>query len=260
MKVEAGLQKSNEQLIQNIMRNFGETAQDLPGFRLPDIRRTHSEDDIDLSLGFTDFRDIKMSATKLKVAPSLRKNYAGKRTLLNKNKRTMKQHHLKRNVEENYLPDPPPISDEDINRGMINLKIPKDVDITPAFERGCPPLLLKPATIHYGHPKDYIRREIATGPTYHKFIKYDLQPEEDRVVSSMPSSSRVLVPYSGGSIGSRGIVTKSQLEIEAYHDEDNERFNEHESDNIQRSKEKQRGYNELLDEFSLHQFIIRKGK
>ena len=42
------------------------------------------------------------------------------------------------------MADPPPITEDDINRGMINLLnkgvIPKDVDLTPAFEKGAPPV------------------------------------------------------------------------------------------------------------------------
>lgn len=265
ISTEKTLQSKNEELIQNMMRNFGETAQDLPNMKLPDIRRLPSKENIDSSLGFTDFRDIRLSASKLKVAPSLRKEYGGKRAL--GNKRSKKHKLMKREIAENFIPDPPPISDEDINRGMINLInkgiIPKDVDITPAFERGAPPLSLKPAQIHFGDPKDFIRREVATGPTYHKAVKYDLQPEEDRALSIMPATSSELVPFSGGSVGISP-MQGSPLEIEQDHDkydENTERINDPEFDDEQlKSQENQRGYNELLDEFSLHQFIIRKGK
>ena len=41
------------------------------------------------------------------------------------------------------IDDPPPITEEDIEKGMITLLnrgiIPKDVDLTPAFERGKAP-------------------------------------------------------------------------------------------------------------------------
>lgn len=43
--------------------------------------------------------------------------------------------------------DPPPITEEDIKKGMISLLnkgiIPKDVDLTPAFEKGAPPVMCK---------------------------------------------------------------------------------------------------------------------
>ena len=268
MQAERTLQGKNEELIQNMMRNFGETAQDLPNLKLPDIYRQSSED-MDSSMGFQDFRDIKLSASKLKVAPSLRKQYAGKRALGQKNKRSQKHKLMKRAYDENFIPDPPPISDEDINRGMINLIntgiIPKDVDITPAFERGAPPLSLQPARIHFGDPREFVNREVATGPTYHKQLKYDLQPEEDRMLSIMPPASQEMVPFSGGSIDSNNAPgTPLQLEDdpEKFGDDQIERINDPEFDDPeqQMAKDKQRGYNELLDEFSLHQFIIRKGK
>jgi hypothetical protein len=45
------------------------------------------------------------------------------------------------------MDDPPPITEDDINKGMISLLnkgiIPKDVDLTPAFEKGAPPVLCK---------------------------------------------------------------------------------------------------------------------
>jgi len=47
-------------------------------------------------------------------------------------------------ISENMIDDPPPITEEDIEKGMITLLnrgiIPKDVDLTPAFEKGAPPM------------------------------------------------------------------------------------------------------------------------
>ena len=261
LQVESNLQKKNDELIQNMMINFGETAQDLPYFKLPDIRRTPPGHHKDSSLGF-----LQASATKLKVAAPLRKDYAGKMTLLNK-KRNTKNTMMKRAYDENFIPDPPPISDEDINRGMINLInkgiIPKDVDITPAFERGAPPLSLQPAKIYYGDPKDYLRREVATGPAYHKNVKYDLQPEEDRTLAIMPPPRRDLVPYQGALTGTgRALMNNAELEALPYEQDHGDRINDPEFDDpdIQKRNEDVRNYNQLMDEFSLHQFIIRKGK
>ena len=81
-------------------------------------------------------------------------NYVGKRT--KKSKKRKSKRWQETDYDGTYAPDPPPISDNDINRGMINLVgrgvIPKDIDLTPAFERGAPPLQLKPAMIHRGQP------------------------------------------------------------------------------------------------------------
>ncbi len=48
--------------------------------------------------------------------------------------------------EQEDMHNPPPISEDDINKGMMSLLnkgiIPKDVDLTPAFEKGAPPVSL----------------------------------------------------------------------------------------------------------------------
>lgn len=48
--------------------------------------------------------------------------------------------------------DPPPITEQDVSDGIMSLiqrgLIPKDVDLSPAFERGIPPLKMKTAEIH----------------------------------------------------------------------------------------------------------------
>ena len=248
------------------MLHFKETAQDLPNFQLPDIRRTPSGE-IDSSMGFNDMRDFKISASKLKISQPLRRDYAGKRSLIKKNKKSSKQTFMKRGFDENFIPDPPPISDEDINRGMINLInkgiIPKDVDITPAFERGAPPLSLQPARIHYGDPKDYVKREVSWGAAYFKSLKYDLQPEEDTPLAILPPSTNEIVPFSHTPLDDSGREAISHTEMEAlpYEGDQIEGINDTEFDEAQKkAAEEARGYNQLMDEFSLHQFVIRKGK
>ena len=46
--------------------------------------------------------------------------------------------------EQEEMMSHPPISEEDINKGMMDLLnrgiIPKYVDLTPAFEKGAPPV------------------------------------------------------------------------------------------------------------------------
>lgn len=248
------------------MLHFKETAQDLPNLKLPDIKRSSGMYDSDRSMGFNDFKDLKLSASKLKVSKPLRKDYAGKRSLVKKNRRTTKHAMMTRAYDENFIPDPPPISDEDINRGMFNLinkgVIPKDVDITPAFERGAPPLSLQPARIHYGDPRDYMKREVATGPNYHKALKFDLQPEEDTTLAIAGTTSQDLVSFARTPIDSgREAMSNTEMEALPYEGEQLERINDPEFDEAQRkAAEDARGYNEIMDEFSLHQFIIRKGK
>lgn len=67
--------------------------------------------------------------------------YAAKKSTMYKAKK--KSH--KNIIDE--ISEPPPISEDDINKGMISLLnkgiIPRDVDLTPAFEKGAPPVTCK---------------------------------------------------------------------------------------------------------------------
>ena len=57
-----------------------------------------------------------------------------------------------------------------INRGII----PKDVDLTPAFERGKPLLLAKKSQIAPISEKVKIRADVYTGPQMPTNIKFDV--------------------------------------------------------------------------------------
>jgi hypothetical protein len=60
--------------------------------------------------------------------------------------------HKKMIEEMDDVNNPPPISEEDINKGMMTLLnkgvIPKDIDLTPAFEKGAPPVQFKTMRFH----------------------------------------------------------------------------------------------------------------
>ena len=53
---------------------------------------------------------------------------------------------MPKNFRDDPFADPPPITENDIQDGMFSLLnrgvIPKDVDLTPAFERGDAPLAI----------------------------------------------------------------------------------------------------------------------
>lgn len=77
----------------------------------------------------------------------------------------------KKNITEDGfegMSDPPPIKEEDINKGMISLLnrgiIPRDVDLTPAFVKGAPPMMSKGIKF-YDKREQNVRREVLTGPT-----------------------------------------------------------------------------------------------
>ena len=82
------------------------------------------------------------------------------------------------------LEDPPPITEDDINKGMISLLnkgiIPKDVDLTPAFEKGAPPVTCKGVRFYQKEEK-YQKRDVQVGGTQTHSIKYDLQPIQEYV-------------------------------------------------------------------------------
>ena len=73
--------------------------------------------------------------------------------------------------------DPPPITDYDLSQGMLNLvnrgMIPKDVDLTPAFSRGVPSLVNRPAQM-YDKSQQYIKQDIQAGPTFVTSCKMDM--------------------------------------------------------------------------------------
>jgi hypothetical protein len=59
--------------------------------------------------------------------------------------------------------DAPPITEDDIDKGMITLLnkgiIPKDVDLTPAFEKGSAPVTVKGMKLNEKSEK-HVRREV----------------------------------------------------------------------------------------------------
>jgi len=63
----------------------------------------------------------------------------------------------------NGVDDPPPITEDDINKGMINLLnkgiVPRDVDLTPAFEKGAPPVMCKGIRF-YDKKEKNVKREV----------------------------------------------------------------------------------------------------
>jgi hypothetical protein len=59
---------------------------------------------------------------------------------------------LPKKYRDDPFAEPPPITGEDISEGMISLLnrgiIPRDVDLTPAFERGAPPFTLRKVKLY----------------------------------------------------------------------------------------------------------------
>jgi|TARA_B110001469_G_scaffold116013_1_gene120942 hypothetical protein len=92
--------------------------------------------------------------------------------------------HKKFLEEQEDLQNPPPISEEDINKGMISLLnrgiIPKDVDLTPAFEKGAPPVQFRGMKFH-DKAEMHAKNEVHTEKFNRNSIRFDLQPPTRRL-------------------------------------------------------------------------------
>ena len=160
------LERKNEMLINAMTKNFGKTHQDLANFRLPAIQNTSKKqslfalqpepEDYGNIMGPNSILKAKGAGILKPTASNNNKNgpYKAKKSLGGvmraRNQRDLK--HKRYLEEQEDMQNPPPISEEDINKGMISLLnkgiIPKDVDLTPAFEKGAPPVQFKGMRFH----------------------------------------------------------------------------------------------------------------
>lgn len=129
---------------------------------------------------------------------------------------------LPKQFRDNPLAEPPPITEKDVESGILSLihrgLIPKDVDVTPAFERGFPPLQMKMAKFH-----DW--RDMAPPPP-------------------IISTNANLVGLGRLEIEKKVVEDEENLEILALVPIQNE----------------VKTFEQVVDSFSMHQIMIRKGK
>ncbi len=82
---------------------------------------------------------------------------------------------LPKNFRDDPFADPPPITENDIGDGMYSLLnrgiIPRDVDLTPAFERGKAPILTKPAEITLQEPQKPKHLDYKVEPGTVKYVR-----------------------------------------------------------------------------------------
>jgi IQ domain-containing protein H len=201
-KVQSNLKLQSEQLLQKLLT--GETVQDL--WPKPPPRKS-----------------TLSAAGELHVRPP-KQVYVSKARV---NKKAVSVKQRKRDEEEEVAC----ITENDISKGLFNLMnrgvIPKDVDLTPAFVRGAPPLSNKAAIIYPGSLKPsqvFIRSE---GPA--AAVKYDFAYTEPK-----------------GTITNFARQTKAATVEMTFGEKLKEDVNP-------------RGYDELMDAYSSHLFIIRKG-
>jgi hypothetical protein len=94
-----------------------------------------------------DIPNDKSAGILKRTLTSVQKSYGPKHTknVPQKNKKLA-------SINEVGNEDPPPITEDDIDKGMITLLnkgiIPKDVDLTPAFEKGSAPVTVKSMKFH----------------------------------------------------------------------------------------------------------------
>lgn len=201
-KVQSNLKLQSEQLLQKLLT--GETVQDLNP--KPPARKS-----------------ALSAAGELHVRPP-------KQVYVNKNRVNKKPPSVKlrkRPDEEEVAC----ITENDISKGIFNLMnkgiIPKDVDLTPAFERGAPPLTNKAIAIYPGNMKPaqtFVKTENQV-----QAIKFDFCYNEPK-----KTFSNLLRQ------------TKAATVDMTFGNEPKEEINT-------------RGYDELMDAYSSHLFIIRKG-
>jgi hypothetical protein len=170
-RIYENLESKNGLLMSAMMKNFGRTQQDLPNFKLPDIHQSASKR---IAENYEDSLYPPKQATGgtgILKQRSVRASYTAKRSLggLYKNKkwRMMEKNPDAAAAMLEATNDPPPITEDDINKGMINLLnkgiIPRDVDLTPAFEKGAAPVLCRGIKF-YDKREQNVKREILTGP------------------------------------------------------------------------------------------------
>lgn len=99
--------------------------------------------------------------------------------------------------EQEDLQNPPPISEEDINKGMISLLnrgiIPKDVDLTPAFEKGAPPVQFKSMRFH-DKVEMYMKHEVQNEKFNRNTIKFDMSTATVKAVQERQLALKTMDP------------------------------------------------------------------
>ena len=203
-RVDQSIKQETQSLLSKIMS--GETVQDL---RPRDQKSTLKK------------------AGELALRPS--------KTYINKSSLERKTRHSKTGKWANE-DEMPTIAEDDITKGMLNLInrgiIPKDVDLTPAFERGAPPLSSKPASIYSQALKPY---STSVRPTTQDIqaVKVDFQNTEK-------NTSHNFKPQKSSFVEMDFMMEPKPIKMPE-------------------EKNEARNYDEIMDTFSLHHFIIRKG-
>ena len=175
---------------------------------------------------------------------------------------------------------PPRVSERDIQAGLYSMIsrgfVPKGTDLGPAFEYGPAPLQASTVPILEAPARREIRPETSTVGSFNVAgLRFDLSPpkpanehnsseHQSRITES---SRRARTSNDSGqkssSHHSRPNSHSKSLRPERERAKSKSSKREKSqvvTDDFAEAVEEIRGYNELLDEFSLHQFIVRKGR
>lgn len=216
-RIERNLKSGADSCLTSLVTNSGQTAQELPYIKQKSSIRTPLA-----VAGEMRVRDVRSSYLKREVyVPKHKQN-------------------RRRTAEV------PAVSEEELNSGLLALvnkgRVPRDVDLTPAFVRGAPPMATKPARIYHSDEK-HVQTFTLIGTNKTHQIKYDFAPiveVQGRHPSFQKRQKPAVLSISFDQNGSP--KTEQQVSIDTREELD------------------ERGYNQLLDEFSSHFFIIRKGR
>jgi hypothetical protein len=169
---------------------------------------------------------------------------------------------LPKNIRDNPFA-PAPIKEKDIKKGVLSMitrgLVPREVDLTPAFERGGTLFSNQRMTLHH-HKDQFVRGEVSSVPGHFYNTKFDVKAfEQPSQPEPKPSSApKYLQPIH--------LAHKSVPEVKSISgmDRNAQGMSIHGTSqreiNLAVDKVAAKEYEEVVDAYSLHQFIIRRGK
>jgi len=153
-----------------------------------------------------------------------------------------------------------PIKDKDVKLGVLSLLnrglVPKEVDLTPAFERGVPTFTMQKVKIHQ-HKEQFVKGEISSVPSHLYTAKFDVKALEQPLSGDQKqaSASKPLQPLNK-IVPELKSMTNSRKPNQGF----SVQGNSQREFSVSLEKPNAKDYEEVLDAYSLHQFIIRRGK
>jgi len=177
---------------------------------------------------------------------------------------------------------PPDISEKDIQGGIMNLVnrgfIPPNVDLSAAFSRGAPPVTQAPVRLHqfqeqFQPTQPYVApflsdiANIKLDVAHVVKTREDTKRRQERAVQDAEDRARqqrldaqLQAHTSTSSVSNSQVFDMGSLGPGPSNSNIGGSGSKIDNEGTKVAIDKIRGYNELLDQYSLHQFIIRRGK